>query len=140
MAEKNVAVVVRIRPPTGASPVVVRKAENAVEAPGAKEMQRFDFDGVLPTAASNVESFAVVSPLIEAALAGVNATVLAYGQTGSGKTHTLGSSALAACTAVAAVGAPLPDSAGVIQRACARLSVSPPRSCDEGAPRSTAAL
>ena len=30
-----------------------------------------------------------VRPLVEASLAGYNATVLAYGQTGSGKTYTM---------------------------------------------------
>ena len=48
------------------------------------------FDALFGPASTQEEVFdAVGRPIVEAALQGVNATILAYGQTGSGKTHTM---------------------------------------------------
>lgn len=55
----------------------------------------YQFDGVLSPDCSQGEVYQrVVSPLVQAVLAGYNATVLAYGQTGSGKTYTMGTGGL----------------------------------------------
>ena len=57
---------------------------------------------------------AIGRPIVEAALNGVNGTILAYGQTGSGKTHTMqgGPAAREAAAAAAAADADFPLRAG----------------------------
>jgi uncharacterized coiled-coil protein SlyX len=53
----------------------------------------FTFDYLYDQASTQQDIYRQsVAPLVEAALAGYNATVFAYGQTGSGKTYTMGSS------------------------------------------------
>jgi kinesin family member 5 len=53
----------------------------------------FTFDAVFGPASSQQELFdRVAKPLVEAALSGINATIMCYGQTGSGKTHTMSGS------------------------------------------------
>jgi hypothetical protein len=67
----------------------------------------FAFDTVLPPAAGQGDVFAAVgAPMVDAALAGFNATIFAYGQTGSGKTFTMTGT---------------PSNPGVVPRAVAAL-------------------
>lgn len=47
------------------------------------------FDAALSGEANQCNVFEHVQPAVNAAVAGLNSTIMAYGQTGSGKTHTL---------------------------------------------------
>ncbi|GLC44581.1 hypothetical protein PLESTB_001321400 [Pleodorina starrii] len=49
----------------------------------------FTFDKIYGEASSQADVFSDLRPVVEAALAGYNGTIMAYGQTGSGKTHSL---------------------------------------------------
>jgi len=56
---------------------------------GSSGSSRYRFDRVFAQAAGQRDVFALVEPLLDAAIEGYNATVFAYGQTGTGKTHTM---------------------------------------------------
>jgi hypothetical protein len=91
---ESVAVAVRCRPflrsegDGGASVVAVDEAAGAVtlECGGQRA---FAFDRVFGERSSQQQVFEFVAPMVDAALEGLNGTVLAYGQTSSGKTHTM---------------------------------------------------
>jgi kinesin family protein C2/C3 len=61
----------------------------AYERNGKSRSQRFEFDRVFDTSASQEEVFEAVQPLCISFLDGYNICIFAYGQTGSGKTFTM---------------------------------------------------
>ncbi|KAF0683458.1 Aste57867_24492 [Aphanomyces stellatus] len=93
----NVRVAIRIRPLNNQENIdVVSKHADApvvvVDSRDTKVIRKqFEYDYVFDEDVEHDVLFGCVSPLIQSALAGYNATVFAYGQTGSGKTYTMGS-------------------------------------------------
>ena len=89
MGETSISVVARFRPARPGASVDgdVRFGDDGLSVETAASSHTFD--GVLPPHASQEETYAQVSPIVEAVLQGYNGTVLAYGQTGSGKTHSV---------------------------------------------------
>jgi len=91
-AANAVAVVCRIRPrvaradlPSGSD--ILLFDDRSVQP---RDRGSFTFDGVFGPASDQLYIFdRVAKPLVDAALGGVNATIMCYGQTGSGKTHTM---------------------------------------------------
>ena len=89
-ATENIRVLVRVRPaPDGSSSLAVDTDEGGIHLRRGKQNFHVKFDGVLDSRATQSDVYRHVHPAVEAALSGVNSTVLAYGQTGAGKTHTL---------------------------------------------------
>lgn len=54
-----------------------------------KDPQTFAFDRAFGPAATQEEVFALARPLVDGALAGVNATIFSYGATCAGKSYTI---------------------------------------------------
>ena len=89
-ATETIRVLVRVRPaPDGSSSLAVDTAEGGIHLKKGKQNFNVKFDGVLDSHATQSDVYQHVRPAVDAALSGVNSTVLAYGQTGAGKTHTL---------------------------------------------------
>ena len=89
-ATETIRVLVRVRPaPDGSSSMAVDTDEGGSHLRRGKQNFHVKFDGVLDSRATQSDVYRHVHPAVEAALSGVNSTVLAYGQTGAGKTHTL---------------------------------------------------
>ena len=91
-----IKVVARFRPPSA------REAASQLSAPAVRFADdgrtvslaedggaSHTFDAVLPTQATQAETYGHVSGIVDSVLQGYNGTVLAYGQTGSGKTHSV---------------------------------------------------
>ena len=91
--EEPIRVVVRVRPAlddrSGPSQHLVVEPPDVVVARGRQGEVHAQFDAVLGGEASQADAYEHVGPAVDAAIRGINATVLAYGQTGSGKTHTM---------------------------------------------------
>ena len=89
-ATETIRVLVRVRPaPDGSSSLAVDTEEGGIHLRKGKQNFNVKFDGVLDSRATQSDVYRHVQPAVDAALSGVNSTVLAYGQTGAGKTHTL---------------------------------------------------
>ena len=87
-----IRVLVRVRPTADGSASVLQVDEGSGAVRLTRGRQNFDvrFDGVLGSGATQERVYEQhVRPAVDAALSGINSTVLAYGQTGAGKTHTL---------------------------------------------------
>eukprot|EP00941_MAST-03F_sp_MAST-3F-sp1_P001539 g1539.t1 len=96
-SDSSVRVALRIRPLLGEEDVdrcrsCLRCVEDKPQVIMGKD-RAYTFDYVFgPNSGDQKSVFTTtVCPLIEAFLAGYNATIVAYGQTGSGKTYTMGS-------------------------------------------------
>ena len=89
-ATETIRVLVRVRPaPDGSSSLAVDTEEGGIHLRKGKQNFNVKFDGVLDSRATQSDVYRHVQPAVDAALSGVNSTILAYGQTGAGKTHTL---------------------------------------------------
>ena len=89
-ATETIRVLVRVRPaPDGSSSLAIDPEEGGIHLTRGKQSYNVTFDGVLDSRATQSDVYRHVRPAVDAALSGVNSTVLAYGQTGAGKTHTL---------------------------------------------------
>ena len=87
---ETIRVLVRVRPaPDGSNSLSVDPAQGLIHLDKGRQSFDVKFDGVFESRASQAEVYEQVQPAIDAAMSGVNSTVLAYGQTGAGKTHTL---------------------------------------------------
>ena len=87
---ETIRVLVRVRPaPDGSNSLSVDPAQGLIHLDKGRQSFDVKFDGVFESHASQAEVYEQVQPAIDAAMSGVNSTVLAYGQTGAGKTHTL---------------------------------------------------
>ncbi|KOO35669.1 kinesin-like protein, partial [Chrysochromulina tobinii] len=91
-----IRVVVRVRPPLDdragpASQLSIQPPNSICVHRGGRHQGDVEaqFDAVLGFESSQRSVYQHVAPAVDAALAGINATVFAYGQTGSGKTYTL---------------------------------------------------
>merc|ERR1719387_1951125 len=87
---ENVRVIVRARPQSSSasSPCTYSLSGRTVSLP--KEGFVGTYDQIFGPTATNAEVYSgTAAPLVKAALAGNNVTVLAYGVTSSGKTHTM---------------------------------------------------
>ena len=95
-SEEPIRVLVRVRPHSTGGKAETASGHVGVEPPDTLRVSRAKqgevrarFDAVLGGVATQDEVFQHVGPAVDAAMAGINATVFAYGQTGSGKTFTL---------------------------------------------------
>ena len=95
-ARQHVHVVVRLRPLSereaarGDPPVWTVDAENRICLAKQGVVPQYAFDSVLRQSATNVGVYeSVGSPVVQAALGGINGTIFAYGVTSSGKTYTM---------------------------------------------------
>ena len=91
-----IRVVVRVRPPLDdragpASQLSIQPPNSICVHRGGRHQGDVEaqFDAVLGFESSQRSVYQHVATAVDAALAGINATVFAYGQTGSGKTYTL---------------------------------------------------
>jgi hypothetical protein len=91
----SIKVIVRVRPLSdrekscGSSECVRVQGTDTVVL-GSKDGKGFSFDFVADPATSQSKVFELTGrPVVDACIAGYNATIFAYGQTGSGKVRTI---------------------------------------------------
>uniref|UniRef100_A0A914QMD2 Kinesin-like protein n=1 Tax=Panagrolaimus davidi TaxID=227884 RepID=A0A914QMD2_9BILA len=91
MAQENVNVVARIRPPSNETndETCIKTDQISSIITLTTNQKQFHMDKVFEQNATQEEIFEYVQPIIASVINGIHGTIFAYGQTGSGKTHTM---------------------------------------------------